>query len=408
MNLKPHLWVLLPVLAITPALAEEQQVEADWLYLTAQGSWIERSAELSAAATALPLPMTELSASAFWWQADDPGVQLSWRSADAQWLQPDTVVQVDGWSGSWTVERVGADLLALSQANMRRLLPGDQWHRLSWVSAAPAEDFQLTVQAGADTTPVPFRYAWFDNALGAEVRYSLELEAARPVLRQQLVLHNNSDYAIRAPGYSYAQSRSQGRMMLARSEAMAADSAVSVAAPTAGDSSGQATLQSDQPLMLASGSHSWLGVQQIELSAIRHQYRFDWNTRQSATVPGQWALTLVADDELPAIAGPLQVAVWDQQVALLETRYQPQQATRAELQLGASDMMTLATERLGSSEWELVLTNRNSRSAEASLDLSHWDNDRNAQAGISLPVPAQGTLRLQVRLDNGQLSVRPL
>ena len=78
------------------------------------------------------------------------------------------------------------------------------------------------------------------------------------------------------------------------------------------------------------------------------------------------------------------------------------------MQLGASDMMTLATERLGSSEWELVLTNRNSRSAEASLDLSHWDNDNNAQAGISLPVPAQGTLRLQVRLDNGQLSVRPL
>ena len=334
MNLKPRLWALLPALVMTPVLAEEQQVQADWLYLTAQGSWIERSVELSTATTGLPLPVNELSAAAFWWQTDDPGVQLSWQNADAQWLEAGSVVQVDDWSGSWTVDRVSADLLALSQASMHRLLPADQWHRLSWVNATPAEAFQLTVQPGTDSAPVPFRYAWFDSALGAEVRYSLELEAARPVLRQQLVLHNNSDYAISVPGYSYAQSRSQGRMMLARSEAMAADGAVSVAAPTAGDSSGQATLQSDQPLMLASGSHSWLAVQQTELSSIRHHYRFDWNTRQSATVPGQWALTLVADDELPAIGGPLQVAVWDQQVALLETRYQPQQGTRAEIAAG--------------------------------------------------------------------------
>jgi len=125
-------------------------------------------------------------------------------------------------------------------------------------------------------------------------------------------------------------------------------------------------------------------------------------------LPGQWSLTLISEDDLPSIGGPVQVAVWNQQVALLETQYQPQQSTRSELALGASDMMTLATETLGSSEWELVLTNRNSRSAEAILDLSHWNNDSNAEAGFSMSVPAQSTQRLQVRLNNGQLSVRPL
>lgn len=409
MTLKQLGWAMLALaLAVQQAVAESTRVEADWLYLTTQGSWIERSAELSQASETLPLPVADLSASAFWWQAENTGLQLSWQTPKSgDWLVAGQLVQVDDWSGSWTVEELSAALLVLSQEGVQRALPADQWFRLSWLTSPLASDvFELTVQQEAAGSNA-FRYAWFDGNLGAEVRYSLELEATRPILRQQLVLHNNSDYSLVAPGYSFAQSRSQGRMMLARSESLAM-SDMAVAAPKAGDSAGQATLQSDQPVQLPAGSHAWLSVQATELSSIRHHYRFGWNTRQSETVPGQWSLTLVSEDELPAIGGPVQVAVWDQQVAVLETQYQPQQARRSELALGASDMMTLATEALGSSEWELVLTNRNSRSAEAILDLSHWDNDNNAEAGFSLSVPAQSTQRLQVRLTDGQLSVRPL
>ncbi|MDX1268805.1 MAG: hypothetical protein R3311_15670, partial [Oceanisphaera sp.] len=120
-----------------------------------------------------------------------------------------------------------------------------------------------------------------------------------------------------------------------------------------------------------------------------------------------WHMTVSAEDALPAIAGPVQIAVWDQQVALLETHYQPEQETRTTLSLGSSDMVTLGTESLSGQQWELVLTNRNSHEVETVLDLSHWDQNRNDQAGISLPVPANGSVRLQVRLSSTQLTVRP-
>lgn len=391
-----------------PLLAEDGPIEADWLYLTAEGSWIARSAELRQAHTALPLPVEDLDTAAFWWQAEQPDLMLSWKTPERRWwVAEESVVQVDDWSGSWTVVQTGPDLLVLSQAGVRRSLPKEQWHRLSWVTdQSLGGDFELQVDQG-EARNNAFRYAWFDGAIAAEVRYNLDLGAETPRLRQQLVLHNRSDYALEAPGYSYAQSRGQGRVMMAR-ETMAMDS-VAAEPPVAGDSSGQATLQSEQPLSLASGSHAWLAVQTQPLADIRHQYRFDWNTRRdSGTQAGQWSVAIRADDPLPDLAGPLQLAVWDREVALLETRYQPQQRNRASLALGASDMMTLATERLGNREWELTLTNRNSEAAEASLDLVHRTNDRDDQAGISLPVPGDGSVRLQVRLEDTQLTVRPL
>jgi hypothetical protein len=115
-----------------------------------------------------------------------------------------------------------------------------------------------------------------------------------------------------------------------------------------------------------------------------------------------------SDENLPDIAGPVQVAVWDQQVALLETRYQPEQANQTTLSMGSSDMVTLGTETLGGQQWQLTVTNRNSHEVEAMLELSHWDNNRNEQAAISVPVPANASLRLAVRLGNNQLTVRPL
>lgn len=385
----------------------DEEVEADWLYLTGEGAWIARTTELRQVSTALPLPVDHLNASTFWWRAETAGLSLNWQTPERKWLVTEnSVVQVDDWSGSWTVVQDGSELLVLAQAGVRRLLPRDQWHRLSWVVGQNVDsDFELNVvqpEAGNN----PFRYAWFDGAMSAGVRYSLDLDDDAARLRQQLILRNDSDYSVTAPGYSFAQSRDQGRAVMAREmTTMAARSDAS--APEAGDSSGQATLVSNQPMTLSSGSQLWLAVESFELSEVRHQYRFNWHTRQSRTLPGQWSVRITAGDDLPDIAGPVQVAVWDQEVALLETHYQPQESNRSQLQLGHSDLLTLATETLSGNEWLLTLTNRNSFSVEASLDMQHWDNDRNEQAGLSLPVPADGEVHIRVRLNDNQLSARP-
>ena len=396
----------LAALATSPSHAADP-VEADWLYLTGQGAWIQRSTELRQASSALPLPVDNLQSSQFWWQADDPNLTLTWQTPERKWwVNKDTVVQVDGWSGSWTVFHSSDDLLILAQAGERKPLPRDQWYRLSWVVGQSVDDnFALQVRQ-SEAKSNAFRYAWFDTGIAAEVRYSLNLTSDPQTLTQQLVLHNQSQYNIKAPGYSYAQSRSQGEVMMTR-QTMAVESDVRASAPKAGDSSGQATLKSEDPILLPSGSHAWLTVENVELEDVSHHYRFGWNTRQTDTVSGQWSLNIRGEDELPAIAGPVQVAVWDQEVALLETQYRPQERDQAELDLGSSDLVTLATERLGGNEWWLTLTNRNSFQVEAQVELSHWENQRNDQTSITLPVPAQSEVRLRARLGPDQLTVRP-
>ena len=317
-----------------------------------------------------------------------------------------SLVQVVEWPGSWTVISATEDVLILSQAGVRRSLPKNAWDRLSWVVGQNQdESLSLRVHQPDDRTN-DLAYAWFDNRVSAEVRYSLDYRADNPVLLQQLVLHNDADYDLNAPGYSYAQSSQQPVMMMDR-VAMADSESASVGRPQSGDSSGQATLRSDQPIRMPANSHVWIPVDEVDLDRIDHRYRFHWSTRQQGSMPGQWTMSVSAKDTLPAIAGPLQVAVWDQQVALLETHYQPEQETQTTLSLGSSDMVTVGTESLSGQQWELVLTNRNSHEVEAVLDLSHWDQNRNDQAGISLPVPANDSVRLQVRLSSTQLTVRP-
>lgn len=408
MSLRTTVWLgAATALALMPAARAADPVEADWVYLTGQGAWIQRSAELRQQSNALPLPVDGLNAGQFWWWAERPDLTLTWQTPEQKWwLTEGTVVQVDGWPGSWTVFHAGGDLLVLAQASERRPLPADQWYRLSWVVGQNIDaDFELAVNQ-PEARSNRFRYAWFDAGVSAEVRYSLDLNRESPVLTQQLVLHNQSDYDLRAPGYSYAQSRAQGPVMMAR-DAMTLQAEPKAGAPRPGDSQGQATLKSEQPVMLPSGSHAWLTVQANALSDVNHHYRFNWNTRQTDTVPGQWSLQLRAEDELPDLGGPVQVAVWDRQVALLETQYRPQQERSATLDLGSSDMVTLATEPLGGDQWRLTLTNRNGFEVNTEVQLSHWENNRNDQASISLPVPANGEVRLRARLDDRQLTVRP-
>lgn len=396
------------LLGATPWVAAQEPVTADWLYLTGNGSWVARSATLRQPETRLPLPVDQLASGTFWWSAADPDLRVTWQSADTvSWVSEGSLVQVTEWPGSWTVVSISDDVLILSQAGVRRSLPKSAWDRLSWiVSQNQEESLSLRVHQPEDRTN-DLTYAWFDGRVSAEVRYSLDYRVETPVLSRRLVLHNDADYDLKAPGYSYAQSREQPVMMMARSAMAAKPESADVGRPQAGDSSGQATLSSDEPIRLPANSHAWLPVDQFALTQIDHQYRFSWSTRQRGSQSGQWNMTIVADEALPDIAGPVQIAVWDQQVALLETRYQPEQETRTTLSLGSSDMVTLGTESLGQQEWELVLTNRNSHEVEAVLDLSHWDNNRNDQAGITLPVPANDNVRLQVRLTSTQLSVRP-
>lgn len=393
----------------TPWAAALEPVTADWLYLTGNGSWIARSATLRQAETPLPLPIDQLSSGTFWWSAADPDLRVSWQSADTvSWVSEGSLVQVTDWPGSWTVVSLSDDVLILSQAGVRRSLPKSAWDRLSWVVGQNQEEsLSLRVRQPDDRTN-DLAYAWFDALVSAEVRYSLDYRAETPVLMQQLVVHNDADYDLVAPGYSYAQSREQPVMMMARDAMASTAERADIGRPQAGDSSGQATLSSDQTIRMPANSHAWIPVDQVSMNRIDHQYRFNWSTRQQGSLPGQWNMTLSADEALPGIAGPLQIAVWDQQVALLETHYQPEQETQTTLSLGSSDMVTLGTESLGGQQWELIVTNRNSFEVEAALDLSHWDQDRNDQAGISLPVSANSSVRLQVRLGGNQLTVRPL
>lgn len=396
------------LLSATPWAAALEPVTADWLYLTGNGSWVARTATLRQAETSLPLPLDQLSSGTIWWSATDPDLRVTWQSADTvSWVSEGSLVQVTEWPGSWTVVSIRDDVLILSQAGVRRSLPKSAWDRLSWIVSQNQEESLSLRVLQPEGRLNDLAYAWFDDRVSAEVRYSLDYSAETPALVQQLVLHNDANYDVVAPGYSYAQSRQQPVMMMARS-AMAADAeSIEVGRPQSGDSSGQATLSSDQPIRMPANSHAWVPVDQVALNRIEHQYRFNWSTRQQGSLPGQWNMTVSADEALPDIAGPLQIAIWDQQVALLETHYQPEQETQTTLSLGSSDMVTLGTEPLSGQQWELVVTNRNSHDVEAVLDLSHWDQGRNDQAGISLPVPANDSVRLQVRLGDNQLTVRP-
>ncbi|MCH8530117.1 MAG: hypothetical protein LAT65_04620 [Saccharospirillum sp.] len=401
----PMVWAIgcLPALMAT-AIANDP-VEADWLYLTGEGAWIPRAAELRQASTALPLPIDRLSTDSFWWQADNPDLLVSWQTPERRWwVREDSLVQVEGWSGSWTVLQPGEDMLIMAQAGVRRALPRDQWHRMSWVVGQNiSSELELTVLQ-PEARPNSFRYAWFDPGISAEIRYILDQSAETPRLLQMLVLHNQSNYSLEAPGYSYAQSRDQGRVTLKREAAMMADMAIA-AAPVPGDSSGMATLQSQRPIVLSSGSHIWLTAQSIDLSDVSHSYQFNWQTRSRGSQPGQWSLQLSSEDTLPPMAGQVQVAVWDEQVPLLEAHYQPQQNDKATLQLGSSDMVTLSTEPLSDAHWRLTLTNRNSEEVETALALSHWDNNRQLDHALTVQVPAAGERTLTVRLTPMQLIV---
>ncbi|MHA7878841.1 MAG: hypothetical protein ACX931_03550 [Saccharospirillum sp.] len=403
---------LILALGCLPALAgttlANDPVEADWLYLTGEGAWIQRAVELRLTSTALPLPIDQLSTQSFWWQADHSDLQVSWQTPERRWwVREDSLVQIEDWPGSWTILQAGDDMLIMAQSGVRRALPRDQWHRLSWlVGQNISSELELTVvqsQAQANA----FRYAWFDAGISAEIRYNLDHSAEAPSLKQMLVLHNQSHYSLEAPGYSYAQSRDQGRVVLAREASVMADMAVA-SAPVPGDSSGMATLQSQEPITLSSGSHLWLTVQDLPLSEVRHRYHFDWQTRQQGAQSGQWSLELSSEEALPPMAGQVQVAVWDERVPLLETRYQPQQANSATLQLGRSDMVTLHSEALSDTRWQLTLTNRNSTATDVSLDVAHWDNNRQLENTLSVSVPANSERLLSVRLTPVQLLVETM
>lgn len=395
------------LISVMPLAAASEAVTADWLYLTGNGSWVARSATLRQEETALPLPVEQLSPETFWWSAPASALRVTWQSPDTvSWVSEGSLVQVTDWPGSWTVVSVGHEVLILSQAGVRRSLPKTAWDKLSWVVGQQQEEsLSLQVHQPEDQRN-ELAYAWFEGRVSAGVRYSLDYRSDTPVLLQQLVLHNNADYELNAPGYSYAQSSQQPAMLMARNTMAADMESAGVARPRAGDSSGQATLSADEPIRLPANSHAWIPVADVKLNRIDHQYRFTWSTRQQASLSGQWTMTVSADEALPAMAGPLQVAVWDEQVALLETRYQPEQETRTTLSLGSSDMVTLGTQALGSEQWELVVTNRNSHEVKAVLDLSHREQDRNDRAGTSVPVPANGSVRLQVSLDSSQLTVQ--
>jgi hypothetical protein len=71
-------------------------------------------------------------------------------------------------------------------------------------------------------------------------------------------------------------------------------------------------------------------------------------------------------------------------------------------------MVTLHSEALSDTRWQLTLTNRNSTATDVSLDVAHWDNNRQLENTLSVSVPANSERLLSVRLTPVQLLVETM
>ncbi|MDX1473786.1 MAG: hypothetical protein R3309_06410, partial [Reinekea sp.] len=101
-----------------------QTLEVDWLYFSSNGSWISRTETLSNSENNLHLPVDNLSASQFWWQADNANTQVVWAQPDPMGLpKVGAPVEIDGIAGLWLIKDVSASHLVLQQGKNVRYWP---------------------------------------------------------------------------------------------------------------------------------------------------------------------------------------------------------------------------------------------------------------------------------------------
>lgn len=364
-----------------------QSLEVDWLYLSNNASWIERSETLISEQSQLSLPVAQLNLNQFWWQSDATGTQISWAQPQAQGLpQKGAMIAIIGESGLWKIQEVYPDHLVLQRGNNVRYWPQSQWHLLNWNST---NDFGLSLtvsQPNANKTQL--HYAWQSFELNAQVRYRLDETEGKAQLHQELIVSNLSDTSFQAAGYSYAQVANQP--VVAMRAMVMSEAASTMAAPTASESQGVPTLVSSEPVSLAAHSHLWLPVATIPLTQVARSYQLQWDTRSIGQFPVQSQLTLTSQQPLPDIAGPIKIGVFDQQLAVLESQYRPNTATEAQLNLGQSALVNLQSEQLSEGVWQLTIVNRSKQAASVGLTINHWHKQQSQRLPLDVTVKAEG------------------
>lgn len=393
------------VLSITtPSHADE--LDANWLYLSNGGSWIEKSITLQTQLNQLPLPINSLSPDKFWWHSAQKDTQLVWQQPKTNEPRTGQQVRIDSETAPWTITDNRNGTLVLQRNNEQKYWPASQWHRLTWLSASKQEGLQLSV-IQAKNEPSEFQYAWFENQLSATVRYRLLMDAPNPTVYQELIISNRSNNTLNASGYSYAQSANRPVAMM-RNDVMLEAASVAMDTPVESESQGIPTLIASQEVSVKAGAHSWLPVSQTELSAVKRHYSLQWDTRQNTgSRQASTALHLLAKNELPDIQGPITLGVFDQQLATLNSFYRPHSLKKAILELGQSQLVTLNTKKRNDREWVLTLVNRSDETAPVSLTLNHWQGNQYKSLILDLDVEANQEHSFDVVLNkNGDLSVQ--
>jgi hypothetical protein len=374
-----------------------QALDIDWLYLSPNGSWLSKTESLISEQSQLNLPVDSLQSHQFWWQSDNPDVQLSWKQADPMGLpKKGTPVEIAGESGLWLIKEVNANHLVLQQGRDVRYWPQSQWHLLTWTSTDD-QGMSLTVRQ-AEKRKSELFYAWQNMNVQAEVRYRLDEDERGAYLHQELIISNLSDTDYVASGYSYAQQTGQPQVMAMR---MAVESDAFVSAPVASESQGVPTLVSKEPVQLSAMSHLWLPVSTTELSDVSRDYRLQWDTRSQGLQNAQMSILLTSRDSLPDIAGPIKIGVFDQQIAVMESQYQPSTEKSAELNLGSSALVSMESSRVGEGQWKLLFSNRSEESAAVEFLVQHWDGKQNQRVPMTIRLDANSEKTVDIELATG-------
>jgi len=390
--------LLLAGLAGCASWSAAESLAVDWLYLANNGAWVARTETLTASETQVRLPVANLTPEQFWWQTELDGTRLSWSSPDQRLLpgkgQP---VEIEAEPGLWLVQGVSPSHLVLQQGKTLRYWPQSQWHLLHFT--APADNqFELKV-VQAEKQKNTLVYAWQDFAISAQVRYRIDMAADQPQLFQELIVSNLSEYDIEAPGYSFAQVQNPPQIMM-RALSMEGDQKA-MAQPHSGQSQGVPTLLSREPFTLAAATHLWLPVSETALTQVTRQYQLQWDSRQQGLQKARASILIESQEALPDLAGPVKIGIFDDQVALLDSYYEPGLASEATLALGQSSLVSLTSVAVREGFWRLSLTNRSSAMARIALTVSHWNGKQNQQIPMALSVAANATENIRLELGGG-------
>ncbi|MBU2865341.1 hypothetical protein KO489_15925 [Reinekea forsetii] len=379
------------------ATVQAQTLEADWLYASPSGTWVERSVTLNSNTTALRFPVENMNPALFWWHSDDASAQVSWQSSyNRNWPKQGDVATSEDFQGEWTVDQVLANTIVLSQSDARRYWPMTQLHRLQWPASSSESNFEMTIRRESSKAS-DFSYAWQDYNIRAAVNYRIAM-GEDPVLHQTLILTNDSPYDIESNGYSFSMTEQPVAVMHEMVSRM--DAAVS--APVASQSQGVATLVSDQVVNLQANSNVWLPVTSLELQPLEKRYSLNWDTRMQGLQQANSQVKLVAKKgSLPTIAGPITLGVFDQQLPVLNSQYQPGSAQEATLSLGQSSLVTVESKMVGENQWQLSVHNRTDENATLDLMITHWNGNRSEKIPMEIEIKAQSNKKVEVNMGVG-------